>query len=141
MSTADEIAALVRQGNKIEAIKLLREASGLGLKEAKDFLDRNPTAQELGLVVRMAAKPSASGAGIGSAEVRQLAAEGKMIEAIKLLREQTGLGLKDAKDVVERMRPPEAVAPAGEGLSLKWIAAAVVAVAACGALYALGIRP
>ena len=139
MSTADEIAALASQGNKIEAIKLLREASGLGLKEAKDFIDRNPTAQELGLVVRMAAKPSPTG--IGSAEVRQLVAEGKIIEAIKLLREQTGLGLKDAKDVVEGMRPPKAVVPPGEGPPLKWIVAALVAVAACGALYALGIRP
>ncbi len=36
-----------------------------------------------------------------SAEVRQLADEGRKIEAIKVHREQTGLGLKDAKDAVE----------------------------------------
>jgi large subunit ribosomal protein L7/L12 len=38
-----------------------------------------------------------------SAEVRAVAASGKKIEAIKLLREQTGLGLKEAKDAVERL--------------------------------------
>ena len=36
-----------------------------------------------------------------SAEVRQLADAGQKIEAIKVHREQTGLGLKDAKDAVE----------------------------------------
>ena len=35
---ADVIAALQR-GNKIEAIKRLRQASGLGLKEAKDAVE------------------------------------------------------------------------------------------------------
>ncbi len=28
-----------RQGNKIDAIKMIREISGLGLKEAKDFVE------------------------------------------------------------------------------------------------------
>jgi large subunit ribosomal protein L7/L12 len=31
--------ALLNQGDKIGAIKLVREASGLGLKEAKDFIE------------------------------------------------------------------------------------------------------
>ena len=30
---------MIRQGNKIEAIKLVREQSGLGLKEAKDLVE------------------------------------------------------------------------------------------------------
>lgn len=36
-----------------------------------------------------------------SAGVRQLADDGRKIEAIKLHREETGLGLKEAKDAVE----------------------------------------
>lgn len=36
-------------------------------------------------------------------EVRRLVDSGKKIVAIKLVRERTGLGLKDAKDLVERM--------------------------------------
>ncbi|BBY31190.1 ribosomal protein L7/L12 [Mycolicibacterium sediminis] len=38
-----------------------------------------------------------------SAEVRALATAGKKIEAIKLLREQTGIGLREAKDAVDRL--------------------------------------
>jgi ribosomal protein L7/L12 len=38
-----------------------------------------------------------------SDEVRILAASGKKINAIKLLREQSGLGLKEAKDIVDRL--------------------------------------
>lgn len=34
-----EVQALVSQGKKIEAIKRTREATGLGLKEAKDYVD------------------------------------------------------------------------------------------------------
>lgn len=38
-----------------------------------------------------------------SNEVRHLAASGQKIQAIKRLREETGLGLKEAKDMVERL--------------------------------------
>ena len=36
-------------------------------------------------------------------EVAALKAQGKLINAIKLYRERTGLGLKEAKDAVEAM--------------------------------------
>ncbi|WNM28996.1 ribosomal protein L7/L12 [Streptomyces sp. Li-HN-5-11] len=36
----DEVAGLARAGRKIEAIKAYREATGAGLKEAKDAVDR-----------------------------------------------------------------------------------------------------
>ena len=36
-------------------------------------------------------------------EVRQLKNSGKLINAIKLYREHTGVGLKEAKDIVEGM--------------------------------------
>lgn len=38
-------------------------------------------------------------------EVRALIAEQRMIEAIKRVREETGLGLKEAKDLVESIDP------------------------------------
>jgi len=37
--TADSIEALVAAGRKIEAIKQLREESGMGLREAKEAID------------------------------------------------------------------------------------------------------
>ncbi|WBO66058.1 ribosomal protein L7/L12 [Streptomyces camelliae] len=36
----DEVAALVREGKKIQAIKVYRESTGAGLKEAKEAVDR-----------------------------------------------------------------------------------------------------
>jgi large subunit ribosomal protein L7/L12 len=38
-----------------------------------------------------------------SPEVQQLVMQGKKIQAIKLLREQSGLGLREAKDIVDRL--------------------------------------
>ena len=35
----DAAKLALRQGNKIEAIKIVREAAGLGLKEAKDVVE------------------------------------------------------------------------------------------------------
>jgi hypothetical protein len=35
----DNINSLMRQGNKIEALRYIREALGIGLKEAKDLAD------------------------------------------------------------------------------------------------------
>jgi ribosomal protein L7/L12 len=35
-----EVAALLRQNRKIEAIKVYREQTGVGLKEAKDVIDK-----------------------------------------------------------------------------------------------------
>ncbi len=46
--------------------------------------------------------PDATGAFGMSEEVRALARAGRQIEAIKLLREQTGAGLAEAKDLVDR---------------------------------------
>jgi large subunit ribosomal protein L7/L12 len=37
---ADEARILLAQGDKIAAIELVREQSGLGLKESKDFVER-----------------------------------------------------------------------------------------------------
>ncbi|KOV59175.1 ribosomal protein L7/L12 [Streptomyces sp. MMG1121] len=36
----DEVAALVREGKKIHAIKVYRESTGAGLREAKEAVDR-----------------------------------------------------------------------------------------------------
>ena len=40
---------------------------------------------------------------VASGPVADLLREGKKLEAIKLLKEQTGVGLKEAKDAVEAM--------------------------------------
>lgn len=43
-----EVLAALQRGNKIEAIKLLRQLTGLGLKEAKDAVEAAPQHAQLG---------------------------------------------------------------------------------------------
>lgn len=51
------------------------------------------------------------------AEVKRLAAAGQKIEAIKLLRDLTGLGLKEAKDTVEAIQRGEPVTLTSQSFS------------------------
>lgn len=89
--------ALVKQDRKLEAIKLVREATGLGLKEAKDLVD----AWANGTFRERSAQPAVAADSTWEAEARALWQRGKKIEAIKRVREGTGLGLKEAKDIVD----------------------------------------
>jgi hypothetical protein len=64
-------------------------------------------------------------------DVRAALDRGQKIEAIKLMRERTGLGLKEAKDAVETYRPATASSHApgevhGSGKQWWWIALTVV---------------
>jgi ribosomal protein L7/L12 len=100
---AEAVRVLVTQNKKIEAVKLVRERSGLGLKEAKDWVD----ALETGQPIALAAVPTAAPAPLDTLELesaaRVLVSQGKKIQAVKLVRDHTGLGLKEAKDWVERL--------------------------------------
>jgi ribosomal protein L7/L12 len=90
---ADSVEALIRAGQKLEAIKRYRETTGVGLKEAKDAVE----AMERGET------PPVANASPPSATVEELVQSGRMIEAIKRHRALTGLGLNEAKDAVEAM--------------------------------------
>ena len=128
---------LVDAGNrKIQVIKDVRELTQLGLKEAKDLVEAaarpGGSVVARGLPPDVAARwVEVIGRGGGAAEVRggqgapaaalPPAAAGagtrydlvlvdvgpKLINVIKAVREGTGLGLKEAKDLVEaaRVRP------------------------------------
>lgn len=47
-------------------------------------------------------RPSDTAAIMGVPEIRAAIARGRKVEAIKLVRERTGLGLREAKDLVDR---------------------------------------
>jgi ribosomal protein L7/L12 len=81
------LAELVADGKAIVAIKELRQATGMGLREAKEHVD--------GLTPRVRRRDTD--------RVGALLAAGKKIEAIKELREQTGMGLREAKDYVDAL--------------------------------------
>lgn len=97
---ADVLTAL-EQGDTIDAIRKLRAARGIGLKEAKDILDRYRRGEPVSF-----AEPAHSAAAPEGAlprEVEEAMRQGRKIEAIRLLRARTGLGLAEAKAAVERL--------------------------------------
>ncbi|MGH8049984.1 MAG: ribosomal protein L7/L12 [Arenimonas sp.] len=92
----DDVAEALQRSETIEAIKRLRAATGLGLKEAKDVIDDYVAGNTITVTSAHASHqfPDA---------VMQAFRNGNKIEAIKLLREKTGLGLKEAKDAIEAL--------------------------------------
>ena len=98
MNDYERIAELIEQGRKIEAIKLLRETTGVGLAEAKEQIERL-TAEAAGQPAP-AERPGLDTKGVPE-DVLALARAGQKIEAIKVLRERTGAGLKESKEQIE----------------------------------------
>ena len=90
------IGALSR-GDKIEAIKIVREATGLGLKEAKDAVERYVEGDSP-FPSRAPSSPDSNAMPLAAVSALQ---NGKLIVAIRIVREARGIGLKDAKDAVE----------------------------------------
>ena len=111
-----EVLAAVRNGNGFEAIKLLRK-SGIGLKEAKAWLDAHgaelrAAAESAGAKKNQKNQPGrrpASEAAIPRydpmaplpPEVIDALRNGQKLQAIGLMRQLTGAGLKEAKDAVD----------------------------------------
>lgn len=92
---SEQAAAAANAGNLIEAIKQVREETGLGLKEAKDLVEA---------YLRNAHNPSPTGTSPAEMPIAAMLAlkNGLLIEAIKHYREHNRCGLKDAKEAVER---------------------------------------
>ena len=106
MSNHTDIPQPARQaadrGDMIEAIKITREATGLGLQEAKDAVEayaRGGTG----------AKSPADGLPIPAAAIVFLH-QGNFIDAVKSTRTETGLDLKESKEAVERFLAANPVA-------------------------------
>jgi ribosomal protein L7/L12 len=93
-----ELRQLLAAGRKIEAIKQLREATRAGLAEAKEAVERMEYGAEFPRV-----QDERSSQLELAFELEDLLRAGRKIEAIKLYRERTGAGLKEAKDAVEAL--------------------------------------
>lgn len=96
---------LAASGNKIEAIKAYREATGADLLTSKLAVEAMG-ANNMPPQMPVQSNPPAYGRYVGphislSPEVMRLVETDKKLQAIKLLREQTRVGLKEAKDAVE----------------------------------------
>jgi ribosomal protein L7/L12 len=100
----DQVIEAIKRGNKIEAIKHLRGATGMGLKAAKDVVDAyQDGAGDLDLATQLSRSTDLPQSADVQAELLQALQDGDKLRSIKLLREQTGLGLKAAKDIVDAM--------------------------------------
>ena len=123
-----QIVSLVRQGQKIAAIKLYREQTGSGLAEAKNAVELLAAGQHI-----EQRSPEADDIRPDSLEgqVLVLMQGQKKIEAIKLYRQQTGVGLKEAKDAVESLAAKYGISPKGAGCA-GMVLSLVVAVAIIG---------
>lgn len=86
----DRVHALAAEGKPILAIKELRERTGMSLREAKEYVDR-----------LTAEPPPPREVEDPMIRVRDLAAEGRKIHAIKELRQHTGMSLREAKKYVD----------------------------------------
>ena len=117
-SLAGKVSGLYQQGKKVEAVKLLREQTGLSLADAVTIVEKIAKRSKSGStsgrkteVKKAAVNEPAPGADVSPStapvdldtelEVRSLVADGDKVEAIKLVRARTGWNLSRAKDYVD----------------------------------------
>lgn len=93
-----QVIAALQQGKLIEAIRLLRAAGGIDLKQAKEAIEKHLDRSK----VAKATVGTALTSLFQFPAVADALKKGDKIEAIRILREKTGLGLKEAKDAIDR---------------------------------------
>ncbi len=113
-----EVKALAMAGKKIEAIKLLRELTDMGLAEAKTAVENIEAGRPLVLNGQAGFQVQASAQAAGDVgleqAVQELLRRNQKIEAIKVLRMARNIGLAEAKAAVEAV---ERGMPLSEALS------------------------
>jgi len=98
------------EGNKIEAIKIFRQLYDVDLAQAKnmveDLMDGKIVRMQRPGTISFSTSSVTFGESSGEQGARLQAAlrSGNKIEAIKIYREMTNVGLKEAKDAVELMQ-------------------------------------
>ena len=135
-----QVRSALARNDTIEAIKLLREATGLGLKEAKDRIDAERAGPET-LSLDTETPDTLIDAGALPPEVLDSVRRGNKLEAIHRLRIRTDMDLAMAKNLVEaasqqmaaQRGAAEALAPGqvspSPSLRWWWIAGAITLVA------------
>ena len=123
-SLLQDVLNMLGQGRKLEAVKLIKESTNLGLKESKDLADLlyNNLGSEaiLHQVLEMylplfekkqeeipmqqISQNSEFGTKVSIDTILDLIHKGKKIEAVKLVKDTDGLGLKESKDIVDAIQ-------------------------------------
>jgi ribosomal protein L7/L12 len=118
-----EVLNLLGQGQKLAAVKLIKDSSNLGLKESKDladllhenlgseaileqvltpFLPSFEKKQEI--MTQQVPQSSEFGTSVAINTILDLIKKGKKIEAVKLVKDTDGFGLKESKDIVDAIQ-------------------------------------
>lgn len=103
----NEIRQQLASGNKIAAIKRYREATGVGLAEAKAAVE----SLEAGGSSTERVQPEDSDL---TQQIVTLLGRGEKIEAVKMYRDRFRVGLKEAKEAVEQIGEQNGI-PASSG--------------------------
>ncbi len=99
-----EVQQLLQQGQKIQAVIRVRERSDSGLKAAKAYVDRLERGDALPLPP-LSCPVTLDDVPPGLVEeAGTLLARGQKIQAIKLVKEHTGMGLREARDWVAELQ-------------------------------------
>ncbi len=142
-----KIHEFIHNQQLINAIKLYREATGVSLAEAKEAVEKMARNEYVKPPdgVRDYDNP------VLEAKIKSLLARRQKIDAVKIYREEYGIGLKEAKDAVDRIEasmkreglpmdmPYESAisgdpfADDGRGRRVVILLASVIAIAVCGA--------
>lgn len=104
------IQSALQRGSKIEAVKLYRDATGASLADSKDAVEAMPV-DPIPIAGLPSILPTAGMTPDKMNAVVAALAGGNKIEAIKLYRDATGLGLAESKDAVEAMELGDAPEP------------------------------
>lgn len=97
-----QVHNLLSQGQHIEAIKLVRQQTNWGLKEARDYVNQLSHNQAFDLSAGTAQSPSPLPTNV-QIKVQELLSNGQKMSAIKLVRQSTGWSLSAAKAYVEQL--------------------------------------
>ena len=100
-----QVQELIRQDKVIEAIKTVRDATGLGLKESKELVD-NLSNKDFNInnsfgKSNLDLHEEISGSKSLEENIRQLLQQNKKLEAVKLVCDTTDMDLLNAKNFVE----------------------------------------
>lgn len=104
------VQELIQRNEIISAIKLVKDKTGLSLKESKDIVEnisKFPFTKTFDNKASLF-KDEISENNIGE-ELSTLLHQNKKLEAIKLVIDNTGIGLRDAKNFVESIQKKETI--------------------------------
>lgn len=105
--TRDRTLELIRLGQKIQAIKELRAATGYGLRDAKDVVDALEAGSGPASSANPAQHPSVTAAAPDRSladRARHLVDQNRETQAIRLVCDETGMGISEAQAFIRSLR-------------------------------------